>query len=238
MRLLISFLLTIFIYISFIGLFFYFIISNNKVKKVKEVYIHQAIIIDKSKKNISTKIENKEKLEEKKVASEEENIKKEIQTKKDNIEKSKDTFSKGGKDIKFDDIFANTPDNIPTEKVVQKKQKNMTKQKGDEEFSKLVKKELSNLNNSFKISSNSDEKSKSYISNEFEKIWAKLNTQDGDFVTLVVDVSYGKLNIIVISTNLDTIILNKFLNKLKHIDISKIKQFHGKIIFNTKLKGN
>ena len=36
----------------------------------------------------------------------------------------------------------------------------------------------------------------------------------------------------------DTILLNKFLNKLKNIDISKIKDFHGKITFNTKLKGN
>jgi len=238
MRLLISFLLTLIVYITFIGLFFYFIFSINKVKKVKEVYIHQAIIVDKIKKNISKKIENKEKLEEKKVSSEEKIKNETLGKQKNKIEKSKDTFSKGGKEIKFEDIFANTSDLIPTKKIIHKKQKNMTKQKGDEEFSKLVKKELSNLNNSFKISSNSDEKSKSYISNEFEKIWAKLNTQDGDFVTLVVDVSYGKLNIIVISTNLDTIILNKFLNKLKHIDISKIKQFHGKIIFNTKLKGN
>jgi len=229
MRLLISFLLTLFIYSLFIGLFFYFILSSNQPKEVKQVYIHQAIIKN-SKKQIVSKINKPEKKELKKEAKKSE--------KKDTIKKSEDSFSKAGKDIKSEDIFANVTDNIPTKKIVQKKQNDITIKKGNTDFTKLVKKELANLQLNTSVESNSDEKSKDYISNEFGKIWSEINTQDGNFVTLSVDILNGQLNIVVIATNLDTILLNQFLNKLKTIDISKIKNFSAKITFNTKLKGN
>jgi len=228
MRFLLSFLLSLFIYIFLIGLFICFIVSTNKPQQIKQVYIHQAIIKDNKKQNMP------------KITKPLKSVKKEIKktiTKK-SIKKTEDTFSKGGKDIKFDDIFANTPDNIPTKKVEHKKQEDMTKKRGHTNFSQLVKKEFSKLESNVAVVSNSDKKSSDYISNEFGKVWAKINTQDGDFITLRVDVAHGKLNIVTISTNLDTILLNKFLNKLKNIDISKIKDFHGKITFNTKLKGN
>jgi hypothetical protein len=224
MRLLISFFLSLLIYTFLILFFFYFVISTNKSKKVKQVYIHQAIV---NKKQNMHKITKSKQI-----------VKKEIKKSKKSIKKTKDTFSKGGEDIKFDDIFANTPDNILTKKVLQKKQKNMTKKRGNSEFSKLVKKELSKLNSNISIVSNSDKKSSDYISNEFEKVWASIDTEDGNFVKLRVDVVNGSLNLFVIATNLDTILLNKFLNKLRNIDTSKIKNFHGVIIFNTKLKGN
>jgi preprotein translocase subunit YajC len=227
MRLLISFFLSLFIYLCLIFLFIYFILYNDKTKQVKQIYIHQAIIKYNQKQNIS------------KVPKPKEVKKQEVKnTIKKSIKKTEDTFSKGGDDIKFDDIFANTPDNIPTKKIKYKKQENMTKKRGHSEFSKLVKKELSNLSSSVAVVSNSDKKSSDYISNEFGKVWAEINTQDGNFVTLRVDVVNHKLNVVVISTNLDTILLNKFLNKLKNIDMSKIKEFHGKITFNTKLKGS
>ena len=225
MRLLISFLLSLFIYISLIGLFVYFISSQNKPKHIEQVYIHQAINIKKQKLPKTKKAIKPEKKEVKKVAQKKE------------IKKTKDTFSKGGKDIDFNDIFSNTPNNVPTKKVIQKKQENMTKKRGNTDFTKLVKKTLSKLQSSMAVVSNSDRKSTDYISNEFGKVWAQIDTQDGNFVTLNIDVVNGHLNVVVIATNLDTILLNKFLNKLKNIDISKIKNFHGKITFNTKLKG-
>jgi membrane protein insertase Oxa1/YidC/SpoIIIJ len=49
MRLLISFLLTIFIYAFLIGLFLYFIMVSNKSQKVEQVYIHQAIMKNEKK---------------------------------------------------------------------------------------------------------------------------------------------------------------------------------------------
>jgi hypothetical protein len=227
MKLLISFFLSLFIYLFLIFLFIYFIIVTNKTEQTKQVYIHQAIIKDNKKQNIP------------KITKPKQVVKQEVKkTTKQSIKKTEDTFAKGGDDIKFDDIFANTPDNIPTKKIKHKKQENMTKKRGHTEFSKLVKKELSKLSSSVAVVSNSDKKSSDYISNEFGKVWAEINTEDGNFVTLRVDVVNGKLNIVIISTNLDTILLNKFLNKLKNIDISKIKDFHGKITFNTKLKGN
>jgi hypothetical protein len=230
MKLLISFFLSILIYICLILLFIYFIISTNKADKIKQVYIHQAIIKYNKKQNINkvAKVKQVKKQE----------IKKEVKkTPKKIIKKTKDTFAKAGDDIKFDDIFANTSDNIPTKKIKYKKQENMTKKRGHTDFSKLVKKELSKLSSSVEVVSDSDRKSSVYISNEFEKVWAKINTEDGNFVTLRVDVINGVLNVVVIATNLDTILLNKFLIQLKNIDTSKIKNFHGKITFNTKLKG-
>jgi hypothetical protein len=230
MRLLISFLLTIFIYAFLIGIFLYFIMVSNKSQKVEQVYIHQAIM------------KNEKKQKQPQITKPQKQVKKESKTvektaKKESIKKTEDTFLKGGKDIKFDDIFSNTPDNIPTKKITHKKQENMTKKKGHTDFSKLVKKELSKLESNVAVVSNSDKKSSDYISNEFGKVWSEINTEDGNFVTLAVDVTNGKLNVVVIATNLDTILLNKFLNKLKTIDTSKINDFHGRITFNTKLKG-
>jgi len=224
MRFLISFLLSLFIYILLIGLFVYFMISKNKPQHIEQVYIHQAINIKKQNLAKTKKVAKSEKKEVKKINKKE-------------VKKTEDTFSKGGEDIDFNDIFANTPNNVPTKKVIQKKQKNMTKKRGNTDFSKLVKKTLSKLQSSMAVVSDSDKKSTDYISNEFGKVWAQINTQDGNFVTLNIDVVNGHLNVVVIATNLDTILLNKFLNKLKNIDISKIKNFHGKITFNTKLKG-
>jgi hypothetical protein len=228
MRLLISFFLSLFIYLFFILSFFYFVMSSNESKKLKEVYIHQAILKNDKKQNIQVK-------------KSEQVIKKSIEKiksmSKNSEQKTKDTFSKAGKEIKFDDIFANTSDNIPTKKIVQKKQKDMTKKKGNNNFSKLVKKELSKLESNIAIDSNSNKESSEYVLNEFEKVWSELDTIDGNFVTLKIDVDNANINLFVISTNLDTILLNKFLNKLKQIDISKIKNFHGTITFNTKLKG-
>ena len=231
MRLFISFLLSLFIYSLLIGLFIYFIISTNKQQQVKQVYIHQAIVKSVKKQTIA-KIKKPVKKE----------IKKEIKkpAKKEPIKKTEDTISKGGQNIKTEDLFNEISDNIPTEKIVHKKQKNMTKKKGNSDFSKLAKKTLSNLESNLQSSavivSNSDKKSSDYISNEFGKIWSQIDTQDGNFVTLAVDVVNGQLNVVVIATNLDTILLNQFLKKLKLIDTSKIKNFDGKITFNTKLK--
>jgi len=228
MKLLVSFLISIFIYISLIIFFWYFVLYEDKNEKVSKVYIHQAIIAKQKH------IVNKQK--QKPVINNKKQIKK---TKQKKIEhKSKDTFSKAGKDISFDDIFSTTSDNIPTKKIKLKKKDNFTKNKGEEKLSEIVKKRLSFLNSVVDISETSDKKSGDYIANEFGKIWSETNTEDGNFVTLQIDVINNKLNVIVIATNLDTILLNSFLTKLNSVDISKIKNFHAKITFNTKLKGN
>jgi hypothetical protein len=232
MKLILSFFLSFFIYIFLIFFFIYFIFfTTNKKEKIKQVYIHKAIINNIKKNNIqqdNTQVKKILKLPVKKV------IKKEV---KDTIKKSKDSFSKSGKDIKFNDIFSNVSDKIPTKKIVRIKHKNMTKKRGNsDDFTKLIKEKLSKLESDISIKSTSDKKSKDYILNEFEKVWAEINTVDGNFVTLKIDVENSKINLFVISTNLDTILLNQFLRKLKQIDISKIKNFHGTIMFNTKLK--
>jgi len=224
MKLLISLLLSLLIYFSLLFFFFYFLFFNtNKTNVVeKKVYIHKAIIKAPEKHNSN--------IEKKVIINENKKIKK---TKE---KKSLSTFSHSGKDISFEDIFSNTSANIPTKKIEYKKTENMTIKKGNE-ITKLVKKELSKLESTINISSSNDIETKNYISNEFERVWAETNTKDGDFVELSVIIDNNKLRVIVISTNLDTITLNNFLQRLQSIDIKKIKYFNGVIKFNTKLKG-
>jgi len=224
MKLLISLLLSLFVYFSLLFFFFYFLFfnTNNKANIVeKKVYIHRAIIKTPKQSN---------KIEKKVTINKNKNIK---ETKE---KKSSSTFSHSGKDISFEDIFANTSANIPTKKIEQKKTENMTVKKGNE-ITKLVKKELSKLESTINISSSNDLKTKNYISNEFERVWAETNTEDGNFVVLSVTIDNNKLRVVVISTNLDTITLNNFLQKLQSINLKKIKHFYGIIKFNTKLKG-
>jgi len=101
MRIVISFFLALFLYSAILFFFVYFLFSKNEVKKPKVVYVHQVISIKKTDKKVKTisKPKTKQKIK--------------PQQKKAEI-KTKDKFSKGGEDIKFDDIFSNVEENIPT----------------------------------------------------------------------------------------------------------------------------
>ena len=87
---------------------------------------------------------------------------------------------------------------------------------------------------SFQINSGSND-DKKYIQNEFARVWSEIPTTAGEFVTLQIIIKNG-ITLNVISTNLDTIRLNEFLEKLKQVDISKIKSFDGIVTFKAKLK--
>ena len=223
MRIVISFFLALFLYSAILFFFVYFLFSKNEVKKPKVVYVHQVISIKKTDKKVKTisKPKTKQKIK--------------PQQKKAEI-KTKDKFSKGGEDIKFDDIFSNVEENIPTSKIKQKKQKNMTKKIGKSNLEE-VKKQLSTLQNTTQVSNISGNQTDlDYIQNQFSKVWGEIETNDGDFIRIKVDIYAGILNVIVISTNLDTIRLNQFLSKLKVIDTSNIKNFSATIDFKSKLK--
>jgi len=112
----------------------------------------------------------------------------------------------------------------------------MTKKIGKSNLEE-VKKQLSTLQNTTQVSNISGNQTDlDYIQNQFSKVWGEIETNDGDFIRIKVDIYAGILNVIVISTNLDTIRLNQFLSKLKVIDTSNIKNFSATIDFKSKLK--
>ena len=231
MRLIFSFFLSLFLYSAILFFFGYFIFHKNKNLKPKEVYIHQAVVVSKKIKLAKTPKQSKP-----------------LNTPKTPpvaIEKNSNSdLSKGGKDISFDELFQGVDDNIDTTKITPKKQNDMTKiksVKSDIQSSlqniKKIQKKLKNLQPVFKLKSFSGSKKESvYISNEFGKVWAKIETKPNDFISLKVNIENNQINIVVISSNLDTILLNQFLTELKNIDISKISNFSGIINFKVKLK--
>ena len=222
MRLFSSFFLALFIYSALIFFFLYFILSSQK-QKSKVIYIHNAIIIKNNTPKVMPK--KQKSIQKKEIKSEIKKVKKEIKT--------KSNFSKGGDDIKFDDIFSNVSDNVKTTKIKQKKSSQMTKKIGD--YKKVIKK-LNSIKQtmSFQMNSGSND-DKKYIQNEFARVWSEIPTNAGEFVTLQIIIKNG-ITLNVISTNLDTIRLNEFLDKLKQVDISKITSFNGIVTFKAKLK--
>jgi len=232
MRILLSFILSFIIYASILG-FFLFVILNKKDEKKEVVYIHQAILIKKSpkkmKKQIPKQVVKKETKETIKKVE-----KKPIIKPKQTV--TKDTFSKGGKEnIKFDDIFSNINEKIPTTKIKQKKQNQMTKKvnknlKAVEALKKQIQSTIQVTNTT------GDKNDIDYIQNELAKVWNSINTNDGDFVRVEINVENNNLNFNIISTNLDTIRLNQFINKLKNIDVKKLKNLNTTIDFKSKLK--
>jgi len=225
MRIINAFFLALFIYSAIIFGFVYFLLLKNKAPKTKTVYVHQAIFVKDTQKNV---LKEKQKTVLKKEQKLSTNKKIEVKT--------KDDFSKGGKDIKLDDIFSSVSDNIPTTKIQQKKQKNMTKKVGDTTLQE-VRKQFKNLKMSSNISSvvgsNNDSK---YIQNEFSRVWSEIDTNAGDFIKIDINIQNGIVNVVVIATNLDTIRLNQFLNNIKSINTSKIQNFKAIIDFKSELK--
>jgi hypothetical protein len=224
MRLLISFFIALFLYSAILFFFVYFILFKKNDNEVKVVYVHQ--VIEVKNKNIPKPKPLPPKPISKSKPISKPKPKQEIKT--------KDNFSKGGGS--FEELFKGVDEEIKTTSIKQKKQNTMTKKKGDSVLSK-VQKVKKTLLPTYTLSRKTGSKQDSqYIANEFGKIWSQMDTKPGDFVSLQIDISNGSINLSVIATNLDTILLNKFLTKLKTINTTKIKKFSGVIDFNVKLK--
>jgi len=230
MRLLSAFFLSIFIYSAILFFFLYFIFLKKNEIKTQIVYIHKAIIINKTKKQkniVKVKKKHIKKIEHKKIEVKE--------------TKTKDILSKGGENIKIDDIFSNISDNIKTEKVEIKQTKTMTKKTGDS-VSKEIHQQLSTLKSTqtVEISVVNVKGSKSeitYLQKQFYKLWMLMDVEANKEIDIQVNISKGVMQLYVIATNLDTIRVNDFINKLKSVDVHKIDDFNAKFIFKSKLKG-
>jgi len=231
MRLISAFFLAFFVYSAILFFFIYFIFFKQNQTKTQIVYVHQVIKIDKQK--IPHKISN---LKIKKISENQKSRK----TPKKEI-KTNSTLSKGGKNIKIDDIFSNISDNIKTEKVEQKKSEKMTKKTGIS-LTKEIQNKLSSLKSTqkIKISMMQTQGLKSdanYLEREFYKKWINMDIfEPNKEVDIQVSIQNGVMELYVIATNLDTIRLNSFIKELKSVNVSKINNFTAKFIFKSKLK--
>ena len=222
MRLFASFILSIFIY-SGLLFFFILIIQQNNSEKPKIVYVHQVITNTQKKKS---KQNNFSKVIQKQI----------IKSTKKLENKTKDNFSKGGENIKFEDLFSNVNDNIPTTPIKQKTKKNITKKKGNT-ISNEIKQALKKLKSNMTISTISgNSKDTEYIQDELSKVWLRINTDVNDFVKIKININNTNINVVVIATNLDTIRLNQFLQQIKSINTTKIGNINALIEFKSKLK--
>ena len=224
MKIIFSLFLTFLIYGGLLFSLYIGLFQKKNITKTKIVYVHTAIIAKQHQK----KKEKKELFKPKKDNIVDKKIQKEIKT--------KDNFSKGGDDIKFDDIFSNVSENITTSKIKEKKHLNMTKKVGHSNIEE-VQKQISRLNFTTKMSNVEGSKvDLEYIQNEFSRVWGLVNTNPGDFVTVQVNIYNGIVNVVILNTNLDTIILNQFLNNLKSINTKNINMLRAVIDFKSKLK--
>jgi hypothetical protein len=128
MRLFISFLLSLFLYLVIV---FFFILILKKPEQKKEVLIHTAIVLPNKTKSIVNNHTKKVDTLKKKSAKKTKKVSKKTQG-------SKSAFTKGG-DVDINDIFKSVNYNIDTKKIHQKKNLQMSRFKKIESNLKKVK---------------------------------------------------------------------------------------------------
>ncbi len=252
MRLLISFFLALFLYSAILFFFLYFVLGgdkkNLKLLQKRVVYIHRVVIPPKKSKNLERK---KVVLNHKQTKNREKKVKKKVvekpivKTKKMKVSKelkSRSNFSQGGKVKSLQELFKGVKEeNIKNDLKYHPVAKNgPTKRKG-ESFVKEIEKDVKNLDKLpiVKMSNirASSIKERKYIETKFAEIWNSVSRKPNDFVKLNIEIENGKwIKFDLLATNLDTITLNNFLDRLKSIDITAIQKFEGEIVFKSELK--
>jgi len=155
---------------------------------------------------------------------------KKIPKKKPQKKGSKTNITKGGKKIRFNDIFENVDYNITTEKVVLKAQTDMSRLKGVE----------SNLKNlkifSINLVQNSGKKLKeeeySDIENKLYNIWDSISDSSMDYAKVIIKNISGKIYVTILNSNLD---LNKQNELIRKIEKERFnKEFDLTVSFQSK----
>jgi len=228
MRILISLLLTLILYASVV---FFFMLIFHKSKKQKEVLIHTAIIIPAKKKAVINKSVKK-------------NINKEIKKKISKPEKkivkksvkkngSKSAVTKGGENIKFNDIFKNVKYNVDTEKMKQKSQLNISRFKGVEQNLKNVKM----LNSNISFVQNAGAFSKKEINNLLVKklspIWNEVSNIAGEYAKINIVFDDKTVKVYIIDSNLPETKQQELIEKIENVEFKKT--FNITVKFVTKV---
>lgn len=211
----VAFFLSLLIYSAI--LFFLYSILEVKSQKKPEVLIHTAII---PKKEIKPK----------QIAIKKQVVKKQIEKSNEPNKKlkSKTDFTKGGKDIKLDDIFKNVNYNIKTEKIKQKASIDMSRLKGVE---KALNK-IENLKIDVTIHSNNKKKvDVNKITEKLGEVWDKISSNSGEYAIIRV-ISANGVQAFVLDTNLNKEMENELITQIESLEFKE--KFDITVKFQTK----
>lgn len=226
MRLLISFFLSLIIYIAIIFFLIFYLLP--KPEKKKEVLIHTVIKVEETKQIEKTKKILK--------TTQKQEIKKEIKKVKKSLKTgSKSNITKRG-EVKFSDIFKNVNENIDTAPLKLKKYEEMSRYKGIERVKKLVNK-VKNINFEIKYENRTQTKiTKSKINeiiNKIGEVWYELSDIPGEYAKINITNNNGQIYVTILDSNIDKIRQKELINRIKNL---KFKQsFDLNILFQTKV---
>jgi len=226
MRLIVSFLLSLLSYFIIIFFLYFLLIQKNTTKK-EEVLIHTAVLATPSKKRTIKK--NVPKKVKKVVKKEKKEIK---QVKKVKIG-SKTSLSKSG-NVDFEDIFKNVEADVPTKPLNLKKTLDISRYKGIKRIEKQLK-DLTKINVDVTISgkNNLKENKLNEIIDKIGKIWYEISDIPGEYAKINVISQNGKVNVIVLESNLDEAKQQQLISSIEKLDFDK--NFNLNILFQTKV---
>ena len=200
MRVFVSFFLSLLIY-CLILIFLYVTFFYHKEKK--EVLIHTAIIIPQTKhiKSVVNKVKN---------------FKKTSKSKAKKIKKgSKSSVTKSGT-VDFKDIFENVNYNVPTKKVLLKKEDSLSR------FKSKISQRLKNIKNinvniSFSTTSNVTKEKVNELVKKISEIWDEISDIAGEYATIKFIISNKEVFVYLLDTNLNENKQQLLVEKLKNI---------------------
>jgi len=226
MRIIISLLLTLIFYSAVI---FFFILIFHKPKKQKEVLIHTAIIIPAKKKSIvnnSPKKSVNQEIDKKIKKVEKKRVEKKVK------KGSKSAVTKGGDDIKFNDIFKNVKYNVDTKKIKQKSQLNISRFKGIEKNLKKVK-ILNNISFVQNGGSLNKQEINELLVKKLSPIWNEVSDIAGEYakINIIFDGKIAKVYIT--DSNLPANKQQELIEKIENLEFDK--KFNISVKFITKV---
>jgi len=219
MRLLVSFLLSVFIYCLII-IFLYIVFFHRNKEHIRQVFVHTAIVVNNKPillphKNNTYKTNIQKKQNIKKIKKTHKTVKK---------QGSKTSLTKSG-DVDFNDIFKNVNYNVDTKKLHFKKQLNISRLKG--EVQKNLQK-IQNINITYNVNGSVNKDKVDKLIKKIYEIWDELSFIPGEYATIQIVNQSGKLTAVVLNSNID-------INKQK-ILIDKIKSLSYKEPLNLIVK--
>jgi len=224
MNLFLSFILTVIIYILIIIVFLFFLFPKDK-KKDKKIYVHTAIIAKKSK--IIKKGSNK------KIHNFKKGVRK-VSKKGSQKKGSKNSITKGGEKIGFNDIFKNVDYNVSTKKIVLKGQSDMSRLKGVE--SNLNSLKTFNINLVENSGKKLTDKEYSEIEYKLYSIWDSISELVTDYAEAKIKNINGQIYVTILSSNLDLGKQNELIKKIEKEQFSR--EFDLTVLFQSKEKND
>ncbi len=225
MRIVVSLILSLVIYISIVYLFIFFLLPSQKTEKT--IYIHTAIPVKKAKINSNSK---------KKADKIKKNSVSKIKQSSAKVKKSGSKTNKthGGKKIGFNDIFKNVDYNVDTKKLEQKQQLEMSRLKGVERDLKKIKKisvEVNFVQNGAKKLTKDE--INNIITQKLSSIWYDISMIPSEYARINIESQNGGVSVNILDSNLPVEKQVRLINEIKKVKFNK--NFNITVLFQSKV---